>query len=134
MGGQVRLLLIGLAGTGIFMAGCGTLNMRLSNEQLTNTRLVWQAAEAAGAKTMAAVEYRHAQDTLAIAEKAYAGRNFKLALKFAKKALLYAQLAQTRSEQKSAEKKLAELKEEIETMDDASSAPRFSVGQESEEP
>ncbi len=134
MGRQARSLLIGLTGMGIFMAGCGTLNPRLTNEHLTNARLALETAEAAGAKTMAKVELRHAQDTLAIAKAAYAGRDFKRALKFAKKVLIYAKLAQVRSEQKYAEKKLAELKAEIKTREASSSSPQFPAGQESEEP
>lgn len=132
--GRVRILLVGIAGVGVFMAGCGTLNMCSINEQLTNAHLALQAAETAGAKTMALVELQHAQDTLAIAKEAYTGRNFKRVLEFAKKSLLHAKLAQARSEQKYAEKKLAELKEEIKSREDTSSSFRFSTGRESEEP
>lgn len=132
--GRVGILLIGLAGVGIFMAGCGTLNMRSADKQLTNACLALQAAEAAGARAMAEVELRQARDMLAIAKEASVGRNFKRAWEFAEKALIHAKLAQARSEQKHAEEKLAELKEEIKTMEDTASPSRFSAGRESEEP
>ncbi len=90
----------------LLLAGCGTLDTRMTVEQMTNARVAVEAAERADAKTFSPDSLRHAQDSLAIANDAYSNREFERAFTFSKKATIYARVAKTQTDQKRSEEKL----------------------------
>ncbi len=104
------IITAGLIGPLLLAGGCGTVDTRLTVEQMTNARVAVESASKAGAKTHAPDTLRQAQDALAIASDAYANQAFDRAFDFGKKAITYALVAQARSEQKTAEQKLADIR------------------------
>ncbi|MEW6516413.1 MAG: DUF4398 domain-containing protein [candidate division FCPU426 bacterium] len=96
-----------------WVAGCGSVDTRSTVEQLTNARVAVETAEQAGAATYAAEDLRQAQDAKAIALDAYANKDFERTFQFAKKATIYARVAQAKTEQKAAEAKLNAVKEQV---------------------
>lgn len=98
----------------IAIAGCGTVDTRATVEQLTNARIAVEAAEKAEAKIFSEENLRQAQDALAIAKDAYANQAFERAFDFAKKATIYARVASAQTDFKRSEKKLNDLKAQLE--------------------
>jgi len=122
-----------LAGVLLLAAGCGTVETRMTVEQLTNARIAVEAAERAGAKDLSPENLRHAQDALAIANDAYAGKEFERSFSFAKKATIYARVAKSQSEQKNAEELLQSAQKELEVLRaqidaEMAAAPELPVG------
>jgi hypothetical protein len=97
----------------LILAGCASVDTRMTVEQLTNARVAVEAAEKDDAKIYAEDSLRRAQDALAIAKDAYNNQAFSRAFDFSKKATLYARIAKARTEQKKAEQRLAGLKEQL---------------------
>ncbi len=98
------------------LAGCGTIDTRMTVEQMTNARVAVEAAERVDAKTFSPENLRHAQDALAIANDAYTNREFERAFAFSKKATIYARVAKTQTDQKRAEEKLTGAKDQLNTL------------------
>jgi hypothetical protein len=102
------------AGLALFLAaGCGSVDTRKTVEQLTNARVAVEAAANLEDKAHPSDDLRHAQDALAIAQDAYANKAFERAFGFAKKATLYALVAKALTDQRLAEQKLAQVKEQL---------------------
>jgi hypothetical protein len=100
----------------VISAGCGTVETQMTVEQLTNARVAVEAAERADAKKLSSENLRHAQDALAIANDAYAGKEVERAFAFAKRATIYARVAKAQSEQKQAEDKFLASQTQLEAL------------------
>jgi hypothetical protein len=103
----------GILGLCLLGAGCGSIDTRLTVEQMTNARVAVEAAESADAKTFSPDNLRHAQDALAIANDAYSNREFERAFSFSKKATMYARVAKSQTDQKRAETRLEGARDQL---------------------
>lgn len=111
------MLMIVLVFGGVWgAAGCGTVETRMTVEQLTHARVAVEAAERVDAKKLSPESLRHAQDALAIANDAYANQEIERAFSFAKRATIYARVAKAQSEQKQDEEKYLTSKNQLEAL------------------
>lgn len=116
MRGYIKVML------GLFLwlgiTACGSIDTRLTVEQLTNARIAVESAEKVDAMNYAGQDMRQAQDAMAIANDAYANQSFERAFEFAKKATIFAKVAKAKTEYMKSDKKRQQLKDELEKVNE----------------
>ncbi len=107
----------------VLLTACGSTNP--PTQQLTETQMVIQQAEQAGANDHAPLEIREARKKLEQAQKAVEDKEYEHALRLLEHARVDAELAQMKTLSAQSQKIVAELRENIRTL-------REEIGRKSE--
>ncbi len=117
---QYRTSFTQICGLGLLMvfsgllAACGSTSP--PTQQLTETQMVIQQAEQAGANDFAPLEIRDARKKLEMAQKAVEEKEYERALRLLEHARVDAELAQVKTLSGQSQKIVAELRENIRTL------------------